>query len=96
MSPVEEVHQRTQRKQEEGKPTQQVRTVFGEQEKGADCEEPVEHPGGAACEALASGLARLVFHHFPPIDEAARQVRNVSSCSSFQFGQYGTETMVAG
>ena len=44
MSPVEEVHQRTQRKQEEGKPAQQMRAMFGPQEEGADGEEAEEHP----------------------------------------------------
>lgn len=53
MSAVEEMHQRTQRKQEEGKPAQQMRAMFGEQEEGADGEESVEHPGGGASAAFA-------------------------------------------
>jgi len=54
MSAMEQVHQWTQRKQEKGKPTGEVRAVLRQQEEGSDGEKSIEHPGGGASTAFAS------------------------------------------
>jgi hypothetical protein len=45
MSSVEDMHQRTQREEDEGKRSHEVSPMLGEKEEAGDCEEAEEDPG---------------------------------------------------